>query len=329
MTSRASLSILIPTWRPDVGHLEAAVASVLGQLDDDPAVQIELVDDASPDFDVASFARRFAPGRVSAHRNQRRLGLAGNWNACIARAKHGWVHLLHQDDFVLDGFYAALGRGIERAPSVAAAYSASFFLDASGQRREPYRVDASAAGILGDWVEHVFVRLSIQCSAIVVRRDVYEALGGFDRRLRYTTDWDMWKRIAVRHPIWFEPEPLACFRKHPGSETSRQREAGGYLDEIFRSIEQSSVLLPSAVAAGAARRSRRHYASFAVEEAAEVLGRPAGWRRAVNLLNVGRRHTSSATVAAALGRVVTRGAVRRLRTRLRRGSRPPAVKVRE
>ena len=108
-----ALSIMVPTWRPRLDYLESAISSVLSQFDADQPLQVELVDDCSPDFDVAAFARRFGAGRVSAHRNDRRLGLAGNWNACISRSKNPWVHLLHQDDFVLKGFYQAITNGMD------------------------------------------------------------------------------------------------------------------------------------------------------------------------------------------------------------------------
>ena len=214
---------MVPTWQPSIDYLETAVASILDQFDAGDPVQIELVDDCSPDFDVTAFANRFGSGRISAHRNERHRGLAGNWNTCIARSKHPWVHLLHQDDYVLDGFYEAILHGIAAAPDIAAAFSASWFADATGKRWSPRLVRMNQPGILTDWVQHIFVNLSIQCSAIVVRRKIYESMGGFDPALSHTLDWDMWKRIAVSHPIWFEPQPLACFRRHHESETSRQR----------------------------------------------------------------------------------------------------------
>lgn len=319
MTAFPGLSVMIPTWRPDIGYLETGVSSVLRQLGPDQTVQVELVDDASPDFDVAAFANRIGGGRVSTHRNAQRLGLAGNWNACIARAKHQWIHLLHQDDFLLDGFYAAIIDGIDRAPHIGAAFTANSFADAAGKCWAPRLVPMREAGVLDDWVEHVFVRLSIQCSAIVVRRDVYESVGGFDADLRYTLDWDMWKRIAVRRPIWFEPEPLACFRRHAGSETARQRDSGEHVAEIFRSIARSTELLPPGVAARTVRRSQRHYAAFTVEEAGKVLRGPGGGKRALGMLNTARQHVSPATMAGALGKVLARGCVRRTRTWLGRG----------
>ena len=314
MTSeRPSLSIMIPTWRPDPGHLESAIEGVVTQLNPGPNVQIEIVDDCSPGFDPYAFAVRFDPYPISVHRHDRRLGLAGNWNACLARSRNDWVHLLHQDDLVLDGFYETLLRGIDSNPEVAAAFSASFFVDATGDRWAPNLISMEESGILDDWVQHVFVSLSIQCSAIMVRRDVYETLGGFDSDFSYAVDWDMWKRIAARYPIWYEPAPLACYRMHPDSETSRQRRSGDHIAQVFRSIDRSKALLPPGVASRAVRRARAHYTVFAVEQAFEEINAAREWGLAFRCFRMVRREASIPAIAAALVKVVLRGGVRKLR----------------
>lgn len=47
---------------------------------------------------------------------------------------------------------------------------------------------------------------------MVVRRDVYEQLGGFCPQAKSAFDWEMWKRIAVNYPVWYEPQTLVCFK---------------------------------------------------------------------------------------------------------------------
>jgi glycosyltransferase involved in cell wall biosynthesis len=313
--TRPELSVMIPTWRPDLDYLARAVDGVLGQLaDDDPSVEIALVDDASPDFDAEAFVQRFAPRRIALHRAQDHRGTAGNWNACLDAARGRWVHLLHQDDYVQPGFYAALRRGAEHDPRVAAAFCAAAYVDADGRGWVPRLVPMTAPGVLVDWQRHVFERLAIQCSAIIVRRDVYETLGGFDPALRYALDWDMWRRIAARHPIWFHPEPLAAYRMHVRSETARQRADGRDLAEMFDGIARSAALLPPADAPRVVRRARFHATVFAVENALALL-RSAGWSEARRYVRGARRGSSLTALAAAVAAVALRGGLRRLRRR--------------
>lgn len=308
--AQPGLSVMIPTWRPDPEYLATAVDSVLAQVGHDPSVEVQLVDDASPDFDVAAFAGRFGAGRVGAWRHERRLGLAGNWNACIERAQGSWVHLLHQDDYLLDGFYAALAPVTGGSSDIAAAFTASWFVDGQGRGWSPRLVSQDRPGVLEDWVQAVYVRLAIQCSAMVFRREAVRELGGFDPSLAYALDWDLWKRLAVRYPLYCDPRPLAAYRRHGASETSRLRREGAHLEETFACIDRSEALLPPQVARRAARRARRHYARVAVEEAASALGRSGDAARGLRALAIARRHTSAATVAAAMARVLGRACAR-------------------
>lgn len=308
--ARPWLSVMIPTWQPDLGFLRRAIESVRAARPPDADVEVVLVDDASPDFDAQGFAHGFPPGAIRVIRGAEHRGLAANWNACLDAARGHFVHLLHQDDFVSPGFYAAIRRGFDADPSVGAAYTASLLCDADGRGWAPRLVPMSAPGVLVDWPRHVFARLSIQCSAIVVRRAVYETLGGFDGAYRYALDWDMWRRIAAVHRLWFHPEALAAYRMHPHSESARQQATGDHLVEIFRSIERSASLLPPAVAPRVLRAARFHYATYAVESALAVrraTGRTADARRH---LAIARNATGTATLLAALATVAARGVVR-------------------
>jgi hypothetical protein len=69
-----------------------------------------------------------------------------------------------------------------------------------------------------------------------VRRDVYEELGGFDNRVGITEDWEMWIRIASSYPIWYEPEPLAKYRKNSNSLTSNNIRNATVIRDMARMI---------------------------------------------------------------------------------------------
>jgi hypothetical protein len=76
-----------------------------GKSIDGSKMQIEAVDDCSTTTDVQTLIAERYGETVSFHRHPTRLGLAGNWNACIERAKGTLIHILHQDDFVESGYY--------------------------------------------------------------------------------------------------------------------------------------------------------------------------------------------------------------------------------
>lgn len=264
-------SVMIPTYNPSLEYLEQVIRSVLQQGIEPAQMQIELVDDHSRDFAGESFVRTIGDTRVSFHRHRQRLGMAGNWNACIQRARGHWIHIMHQDDLVLEGFYRSLRAGIERHPTVGAAFTQLIFIDGDGKKLHDNQPTQILPGILMDWPEHVYVALKIQCPAIVVKRTVYETLGGFDPSFTYCMDWDMWKRVAANFPIWHDPAPLACYREHAASTTAELTRAARIMAELRRSIDATSRYLPASIAPEVARRERRHLTLDAVSIASRCL----------------------------------------------------------
>ena len=85
----------------------------------------------------------------------------------------------------------------------------------------------------------------IQCASIVVRRDVYEQLGGYRLDLVMALDWEMWVRIAANYPVWFEPELLACWRVHYKNESSRLQREGSDVADILKAVEVIRRYLPT------------------------------------------------------------------------------------
>jgi hypothetical protein len=96
---------------------------------------------------------------------------------------------------------------------------------------------------------------------------VYETIGGFSPDLQYALDWDMWKRIAATYPLWYEPDELACYRRHSGSASFGFMRSGSNIAEIGRSIELSEALLSPAIAADVTRRARATYTNYAAVSA--------------------------------------------------------------
>lgn len=267
-------SVMIPTYKPDPQYLDKALASVLQQDPGPERMQIAVVDDQSPD-DVAERAAMRAGPRVEFHRRERNGGMAKNWNNAVDLARGEWVHLLHQDDLVLPGFYQKLSDGISERGDLGAAYVQHYLLDGGEGRRLMSDNPASEAGVVENWMQYVFVYLSIQTPSVVVRRRVYEDLGGFREDFRYALDWDMWKRIAAKYPIWFDPEPLACYRRHDDGASMSFLASGGNMEEVRRSIDLSRNYLPPEDREPMAKASRRRYSDLAIDAGVHAL---VAWR---------------------------------------------------
>jgi glycosyltransferase involved in cell wall biosynthesis len=235
---------MIPTYNAS-DMLEKALRSVLDQDPGAERMQIAVVDDCSPDGEAERIVERVAPGRVEFHRNPENVGLARNWNGCIAHARGHWLHLLHQDDVVFPGFYDRMGLASRERPDVGAAFCRHIYIDVDGVWEQLSEIEQRRAGVLDGWLAKISRQQRIQCASIVVRRDVYERLGGYRVDLSLALDWEMWVRIATHYAVWYEPEMLACWRVHHKNESSRLRREGADVADILRAIEIIRRYLPA------------------------------------------------------------------------------------
>lgn len=248
-------------------HLAETLESILAQDPGPELMQIEVVDDASDDGPEEIVAD-VAPGRVQLYRQPRNVGAANNFNTCVARARGEIVHLLHGDDWVRPGFYAALERGFAEA-GTGAAFCRYIGADEEGHWHTLAPLERRSPGIIPDWLDRIGEGQRLQTPCMAVRRAVYEDVGGFDSRLDGCEDWEMWVRIAARYRVWYEPEPLAVYRVHSSSLSGGQLRTGQNVRQLRRAVELNRAFLPpereqkisraarAAIAGAALRRARR------------------------------------------------------------------------
>jgi glycosyltransferase involved in cell wall biosynthesis len=281
---------MIPTYNPRADYLEETLHSVLQQDPGPEQMQIEVIDDGSLDNTASEVIRRVGAGRVAFHAEPQNRGLAGTWNRCIERARGHWVHILHQDDIVLPGFYDQLRKGAEQSDA-GAAFCRYAVVNSAGHRMGISDLHRESAGLLDDWHARITVRQLIQCPAIAVRRLVYERLGGFLPQLHYTPDWEMWQRVASQFSFWFEPSILACYRGHSNSATSRMRLDAADVREVREVIDLTMAYHSPPRDRVLAGKARLFYAELAVFHAREMLVevgfRPA-WKQILGALRLCR-----------------------------------------
>jgi glycosyltransferase involved in cell wall biosynthesis len=256
---------MIPTYNPPAQYLEETLRSVLAQDPGPDQMQIEIVDDCSPNVDVAAFVKRIAGERVKVSQTPKNLGLAGCWNTCIAQAQGDWVHLLHQDDIVYPGFYEKLKNGILTNPSVRAAFCRTAHIDDQSKQGDLTPLVQETAGVAESLAEQLASWQLIQFAALVVHRDAHSAVGPFNAALNFVIDWEMWLRIALRFPVWFEPLVLAGYRLHGSTETSRLKLKGTDIREVRQFLSQSKAVLQTADGRASHSTACQWYALRAVE----------------------------------------------------------------
>ena len=256
-------SVMIPTYNR-VRYLEQALNSVLDQAPGSDIMQIEVIDNCSTEADIEAVVRRVCQHRVAFYKQPKNVGIIDNMITCIKRARGHLIHILHDDDLVLPGFYSHLQEAFEKESTIGAAFCRYAEVDEENRQRYLPMLERSTPGILSNWLERIAVRQLIQAPAIVVRRSVYEKLGGFHPELHYTADWEMYKRIAAHYPIWYEPQMFAYYRIHNSSQSYYLIKSGENLVDSHRGIEFSKSYLSKQNANELTRKAKENCAIWSL-----------------------------------------------------------------
>lgn len=256
-------SVMIPTYNC-ANYLKATLESVLQQDPGPDVMQIMVIDDCSTQDDPEAVVREVGRGRVEFYRHPQNVGMTKNFQTCLELSRGYFIHQLHGDDQVRSGFYQKLQDVLEADPQLAAACTRTLFVDDEDNPLELTALERQSSGILGqDFLHRMACVCRIMTPSIVVRRSIYEELGGFDHRLRYASeDWEMWSRIATKYPVWYEIEPLSIYRKHSSSLTKRNLTNNVYIQDVYKASQIIHSYFPSKLPSQVSKTPARVCAFF-------------------------------------------------------------------
>jgi glycosyltransferase involved in cell wall biosynthesis len=190
------VSVIIPTHNR-VQYLPAAIASVFGQTH--PEVEVIVVDDASEDETPQILAQLAEEEpRLKLIRHEKSGGAPRARNAGAGAARGGIIAFL-DDDCV---FHPEKTERQLRllAPDRGVVYCQQMIRQVGGG----WEVEG-AAGANEKPLEGL---LSIGTNTLLLRRDLFEAAGGFDEDLPRLQDWELLLRLARRTSFAYAPEIL-------------------------------------------------------------------------------------------------------------------------
>ncbi len=268
-------SVMIPTYNPQFDYLKKALRSVLAEDRGPDRMQIEIVDDCSPDDNVAASVKEIAGDRIEFSRTPGNLGLAGCWNTCIERSRGQWVHILHQDDLVLPGFYSRFEALIRTNPKLEAAFARHIRVDADGHEISRSPLALERAGEMTDFPSRIAVWQCLECASVVVKRSTYERVGGYRNDLPYALDWEMWARIAATGRWGYVPELGAAYRFHAKSETQRLQQVDKTIPDLLRGGRMARAHLPQEIQCQTATAFQNAFATHLLREAGGLFAKDA------------------------------------------------------
>jgi glycosyltransferase involved in cell wall biosynthesis len=213
VTNRPFVSVIIPTHTRRRRVLEA-IASVRAQCDC-PAGEIIVIDDGSTDGTDTAVAE-FADGVRYVRQDQHGVAAARNRGAAVARGE--WLAFLDSDDLWKPRKLAAQLTFHAAHPELSVSQTDEVWFR-HGRRVNPRSYHRKPSG---DIFLPSLHRCLVSPSAVMMRRETFVGLGGFDEGLDVCEDYDLWLRVASRMHVGLIRQPLVIKRGGHADQLSRR-----------------------------------------------------------------------------------------------------------
>jgi GT2 family glycosyltransferase len=211
MATPPIITVVVPSYNQG-RFLSEALTSIFNQ---DLPVEVFVADAGSTDGSI-DVIRAFE-SKLAGWRSHPDRGQAAAINEGISRGNAPYVGWLNSDDTLIGGGLKRLIEALERRPEAPAAYGRVWnYIEATGTRRPV-------------WVEpfserRLALRNIVSQPGTLVRRSVWQAVGGIDEDLRMAIDYDLWWRLYKKFAaLEFVDEFVALNRDHAATKTNTQR----------------------------------------------------------------------------------------------------------
>jgi glycosyltransferase involved in cell wall biosynthesis len=215
-----AVSVIIPAY--NAGRtIDAALHSVFIQTYRD--FEVIVVDDDSTD-DTA--ARLQAWGDRIIVTRQPNAGPAAARNLGIRMARGKWLAFLDADDVWLPNKLERQVAYFEKYPATGLVHTETYYSHSPLMLlfEATESSDAKTQPPTNEFCSIFHCRLTVKTLTVMAPRQVVIDAGLFDeRRELHVEDWDLWLRIAARHPIGYLPTRLAIHRPGGGMSSNVEK----------------------------------------------------------------------------------------------------------
>jgi glycosyltransferase involved in cell wall biosynthesis len=251
-----TVDVLIPTYNPGVEHLRTALNALLAQQY--PHWEA-FIHDESDTVDVRAIVEPYLRDpRLRFEKSDKRLGIGGNWNACLTKTENPVIAYLFHDDEWLPQYLARAVAVLEQHPAVglvsmdhAYRIEGPFETSMGYTTLEHWKREIFTEGVIGGpaflsrWIESgIWPNLIGEPSFCVLRRAVTDRVGLWNERMPQSLDAEYWVRLLPYCDWYFAAEICGFFRVHEEGTTARNRKEGKGLFDRFQILDDLVERLP-------------------------------------------------------------------------------------
>ncbi len=240
----------MPTYEPNPDHLREAIECVLAQTE--LAWTLLIHDDASTVNVRAMIENHLKDSRITFIRSEHRLGIGGNWNACLQKASAPFVQFLFQDDLWDKEYLAVAMKALQEHPSAGFVsmhhdYKFEDALDTNPgyEALLAFKQEHLSEGMhdgrafLRWWMDRgLHPNVIGEPSFVMLRKASTDAAGTFLEDMPQSLDVEYWTRMLQVCDWYYVPHSYGRFRVHASAASNRNQQSGKGIFDRLRCMER-------------------------------------------------------------------------------------------
>ncbi|MBI3608476.1 MAG: glycosyltransferase [Nitrospirae bacterium] len=207
---RPLISVIMPVYDPPADLLDAAIASVVGQVYE--KWELCIADDCSSRSEIRSALDdwRSRDSRIKVTLLDQNVNISKATNRAVDMAEGEYVLFLDHDDLLTPDALGEVALYLVEHPETDVLYSDDDKITVDGRRFAPQ--------FKPDWSPELLLSYMYFSHVFVVRRSCYESVGGMREGFEGSQDYDLALRVTERaRDIGHVPKVLYHWRVLPGS----------------------------------------------------------------------------------------------------------------
>lgn len=209
------ISVVMPIYNTNPGHLRESVSSILGQTFTD--FEFLILNDSPDNTELDAIISSFRDSRIRYVRNEYNMGISAARNKLLDMARGEYVAVMDHDDISLPERFAKEVAYLDSHPDVGVCSCWADIFPGGGELHHP---EESI-----EIKKHLMEWCVLLHPAAMIRREVLE-----QHHLRYEAEYSpsedhrLWLRMMEFSAFYNIPETLFHYRMHSENTTSHQRQ---------------------------------------------------------------------------------------------------------
>lgn len=197
------ISVVIPTYNREY-CIRRSIESVLKQTY--PVYEVVIVDDGSTD-NTLEVVKEIADNRINYYKTDGNKGAGAARNFGVKMAQGEYIVFHDSDDICFENRVEQEMQCLEKGDNLGLVYGAHLVQtsETEGYIEPDYN---QSEGIEGELFSFLLMRNTIDAPTILMKKEIFEAVGGFDENMSSLEDWDFAIRVSKSYKIGFVSDTL-------------------------------------------------------------------------------------------------------------------------